>query len=208
MSKGRRKPGARQVKKRVFIVCEGSKDKSEYAYISNLIKESKMAERFVEISLINTKQNTAKELVKSVNDVRDLNGLPDDEAWAVFDRDGYTKHPEAFDYARRMNVAIAFSSIAFEMWILLHFADQAISFEKCDDVIRYIKNKHKYVYDKSNAQTFYQLQNQLETAIKNATKLHREALKNYPKGTPFYEMNPYTDFHLLVERILNGFQEV
>lgn len=57
-----------------------------------------------------------------------------DEVWAVFDFDGRTKTESAFNLAQeKINhkaVNIAFSSVAFEHWILLHFERNATSFLK------------------------------------------------------------------------------
>jgi len=70
-----------------------------------------------------------------VKEARD--GLKDDtydEVWAVFDFDGRTKTESAFKLAQeKINnkaVNIAFSSVAFEHWILLHFERNATSFRK------------------------------------------------------------------------------
>lgn len=64
-------------------------------------------------------------------------GLADgtyDEVWAVFDKDGHPQHREAFELAENeiegKKVNIAFSSIAFEYWILLHFERNTSVFEK------------------------------------------------------------------------------
>lgn len=51
-----------------------------------------------------------------------------DESWVIFDKDGYTKHSEAFKLARQHNIKIAFSSISIETWILSHFERNKIAF--------------------------------------------------------------------------------
>ena len=44
------------------------------------------------------------------------------EAWAIFDKDQFHDHEKAFKLASEVNgLNIAFSSISFETWILLHF---------------------------------------------------------------------------------------
>ena len=57
-----------------------------------------------------------------------------DEVWVVFDKDGYTKHEEVFELAKNgaREVKIAFSSIAFEHWALLHFTKCSTAFPKSD----------------------------------------------------------------------------
>ena len=70
-----------------------------------------------------------------VKEARD--GLIDDtfeEVWAVFDRNGHASHEEAFLLATEQingkQVNIAFSNVAFEHWILLHFEQNATAFNK------------------------------------------------------------------------------
>lgn len=72
---------------------------------------------------------------KWVKEARD--GLIDDtfeEVWAVFDRNGHAAHEEAFLLAAEQingkQVNIAFSNVAFEHWILLHFEQNATAFNK------------------------------------------------------------------------------
>lgn len=67
------------------------------------------------------------------------NGLKDnafEEVWAVFDRDGHPGHEAAFQLAEERiegkKVNIAFSSIAFEHWILLHFERNLTAFIKSE----------------------------------------------------------------------------
>lgn len=75
--------------------------------------------------------------VNFVKEARD--GLKEDifeETWAVFDRNGHPAHVQAFQLARepvgQKLVNIAFSSIAFEHWILLHFEKNATAFVKSE----------------------------------------------------------------------------
>ena len=57
-----------------------------------------------------------------------------DEVWAVFDKDQHPDHQRAFEIANELIddkiVQIAFTSIAFEYWILLHFEQNSIAFSK------------------------------------------------------------------------------
>lgn len=83
--------------------------------------------------------------VKYVKEARD--GLKEgvyQEAWAIFDLDGHPAQPQAFRLAAESvngNVVnIAFSSIAFEHWILLHFEKNNTAFLKSD-----CKQESKYL---------------------------------------------------------------
>ena len=59
-----------------------------------------------------------------------------DEVWAVFDHDGHPAIEQAFELAKDQGdgrkVNIAFSSISFEYWILLHFEPSLTTFEKSE----------------------------------------------------------------------------
>lgn len=55
-----------------------------------------------------------------------------DHKWVVIDRDGHANLGLAFDEARRNKVHIAFSHIAFEVWLLLHFERNATPFKRAD----------------------------------------------------------------------------
>lgn len=149
-----------------------------------------------------------------------------DEAWAVFDRDNHPSHPEAFELAEpdenNLRVNIAFSSIAFEEWILMHFERSSKAFEKsvrrqgrvsfdcgtgthpqdCGGnrcVIGYLRSKH-YVHEnpKKSPGIFTLLSERLEIARLNAAWLRAV---NHSE-LPIYERNPYTDVDKLVSRLL------
>lgn len=73
--------------------------------------------------------------VRFVKEARD--GLKEgtyQEAWAVFDKDGHPSHQQAFELAAHevegIPVRIAFTSIAFEHWMLLHFEKNNTEFAK------------------------------------------------------------------------------
>lgn len=157
-------------------------------------------------------------------------GLEDgtfDEAWVVFDKDYHPRHAEAFQLAKVLiedkSVKIAFSSIAFEHWVLLHFERNLTAFVKSE-----CKDKHKkslkcgtgnhdddcwgrncaagflkacrYIpeYSKSANIDLYGILREFTTiAIE-----HSSWLRNRVSGEPVYRLNPYTDVDLLVKRLL------
>lgn len=55
-----------------------------------------------------------------------------EEAWAVYDLDQHTHHQQAFELANinGQKVHIAFSSISFETWVLMHFECCNLAFNK------------------------------------------------------------------------------
>lgn len=144
------------------------------------------------------------------------------EAWAVFDHDNIdSRHRrKAFELAESVdNLNIAFSSVAFEEWILAHFERNPKSFEKaqckergkaidcgkdpdvgCDGnrcLAGYLR-KQLYLpdYQKNDRTLFDTLRSQFEMAQINAAWLR------HLEDGPVYERNPYTDVDKLVARML------
>ena len=138
-----------------------------------------------------------------------------DEVWVVFDKNGYTKHKEAFDLANQQiygkKVNIAFSSISFEHWVLLHFEKSDAAFPKSKDVIeRLITCGYFPEYEKKTyIDTFSKLQARTEIALENSAWLKYRLLSagSLP-ATPVYQLNPYTDVGVLVKRLLGIDTEV
>jgi len=201
MPKKRSKQGSRQVQKKIFIVCEGKKGKSEYAYLKSFIKTCTIPGNLVEIILEDVRKNTGRELVKAIHRIRKEEGISSDIAWVVYDKDGYTKHPETFSLADDLKVNIAFSSISFEMWILLHFEYTTRSFAKSEEVIEYLKSKKHINYSKDQDDVFYIVKNKLASAVQNAQKLRRNHNDSAPSHSKIYDLNPYSNLDELICQI-------
>ena len=198
MPKKRKKPGTRYFEKRLFILCEGKADKSESAYFKSLIKSCRLAGKRVEVTVVDTDKNTGRELAKEAKKIKEF---PNDIVWIVYDKNGYTKHPETFNIAKQNGISIGFSSISFEYWILLHYEFTSRSFNKSEDIIKYLKNKNYINYEKGSINIYSQTKNLLQTAILNAIKIQKYQISGNPNGTPIYDLNPYTNLNELIEKI-------
>ena len=202
MPKKRKESGSRKVEKKIYILCEGADKHSEYAYLGALIRDTPIKGDKVQIELAPTKYNTGRELVEEASKKieRKFKGI--DEAWVVYDQDGYTLHKETFESAKQKDVKIAFSATAFEFWILLHFEYTTKHFPKSEDIIKELKDKDFIDYAK-NAQNIYLLtKEKLAEAKQRAQKL-REEVEKYDGIKRIYERNPYTNLDLLIEEIQN-----
>jgi len=155
------------------------------------------------------------------------------EVWAVFDKDGHPNHEEAFNLATNLTngkkVNIAFNSIAFEYWILLHFEDNPTPFEKAMCRIRLGDGKKEYFYCGTHSkaddcsgvkcvcgriveQNFLEYINRKKEFdyskygynVKQAI-LRAIGLRKIYKNTlePVYELNPYTTMDRLVFKLMN-----
>ena len=125
-----------------------------------------------------------------------------DDAWVVYDQDGYTLHKETFTLAKEKGVKLAFSATAFEIWILLHYKYTTKQFPKSEDIIKELKNKNFIDYAK-NATNVYSITKKNLTLAKQNAKRLRSEVEKYDSDKKIYERNPYTNLDLLVEEIQN-----
>ncbi|MCP4156163.1 MAG: RloB domain-containing protein [bacterium] len=184
--------------KRLYIVCEGQK--TEKDYLENFIDDCNINHKLVDVQVLQTKKNTPKELVNFIKTKGDCNS---DELWAVFDHDGHPNLGDAFNNAQKNNIRIAFSNIAFEYWILLHFEYTTRAFSKCRDIIRYLKEQNHFPdYEKNDRNLYERLKEKTATAESRA-KRGRQAMKKANPGARVFEITPYTNVDELLEAIRN-----
>lgn len=188
-----KKRNTRKVRKRLVIHCEG--EQTEYNYFKKLIQSLNLRGRPISIKVVHTEKNTARELVEEAVKAREI---PKDAAWVVFDKNGYTMHAEAFNKAKSKNIKIAFSSISFEFWVLIHFKYTTRAFHKASALIKYLEKS--FGYNKSDKDIFKKLQDKTEIAAKHARNVRTYQLETNP-DTKVYESNPYTNVDELIESI-------
>ena len=194
-----------------------------------------------EVDLIEKRYDIKSQPGCWIKEARD--GLKDEsyeEVWAVFDHDGRNKTENAFQLAReKVNgkvVNIAFSSIAFEHWILLHFERNANAFKKSlcrtgdkihecgsitstDDcggahcLIGYMRHNLYLLPNSSTKKTdaFSELLGHL-TEDNNRQIAYANAawLRHIVPYDPLkpYGINPFTNVDILVQRLLGEEQEI
>lgn len=147
------------------------------------------------------------------------------EGWAVYDHDKFPNHKEARTLADSVpNLNIAFSSISFEEWMLLHFErnpkpfdcscckenqkevgcglaetepDKNCHGERC--LIGYLREK-QYIpdYSKSKKDLF----SSFTMPRINIARVNAAWIKTISDDKTIYNRNPYCDFDALVERLL------
>ncbi len=188
----KRKLGNRKAHSRLFILCEG--EKTEPNYFEKLIQDHPR-QRLVEVTVIRSKFNTNNELVEEAKSYKDL---PEDQVWVVVDKDGYTRHPQAFNKARDNNIKLAFSSISFEFWILLHFEYTTRAFAKSAEIISHLKHEHHFQFLKNDRTLYRQIKDNQLVAQDRAKKVRKYMTEG---GGRIYTLNPYTNVDQLVEAI-------
>jgi hypothetical protein len=207
----KRQKNKRLPNKRILILCEGGK--TEPNYFNGLKRDKSRSNRLsaLRIEVYDSKKNTGKELVAEAkylkkDAIREKN--PYDDIWVVIDKDGYTKHPQAFDQARANAINISFSSISFEFWFLLHHTYTTKSFEKADELIKFLKKKQYMENYEKNDDNYSKLKDKIEKAIINAKKIRKfwkidgDHIENIQRQK-IYELNPYTDVDILVAKLLD-----
>ena len=203
----KRKTNKQSAKPRILILCEG--EKTEPCYFKRLRADRRYnALSSVEVVVFDEPANTARELVQSA--IKHKKGAerekdPYAEIWVAVDKDGYTKHPEAFDQAVANNIFMAFSSVCFEYWFLLHFTAARKALAKCDDLIEHLR-KH-YLAEYAKRGDYYEtLRQDTKTAINHARQT-RITCPDFQRGEKPYNINPFTNVDVLVERLIR-FEEL
>lgn len=188
----------RKIKPTIFIFCEGL---TEEYYLNGLIEDIEGINYSYDVILVDSKYNDALNLVNEALKKQNEHNYEYDQFWVVFDKNGYTKHSEAFHLAGSSSpkINIGFSSISFEHWVLLHFEKNNTAFPKANDVITHlIKSNYYPGYEKGDGKLYEKLKAHTDTAIENSSWL-KCAMKSYlKKGDKLFQLNPYTTFDQLV----------
>lgn len=193
------------VAKRVLILCEDKK--SSKLYFESFKKDEKLRRELASVSIevIHPKDYSPIGLVKRAIELkrkakRERN--PYDEVWIVLDRDYHANIENALNMAKVSKIDVALSVICFEYWVLLHFEKTTKPFDKCDDVIKYIKKNHFAAYEK-NTNCYVTLKDKVEFAIENGEWVLRQTQNEIDRGTEITALSAYTDVHLLVRKLVN-----
>lgn len=191
--------------KRILIVCED--EKSSKLYFESFKRDEKLKRLLssVDIEVVHPKDHSPVGLVneakkKKKKAKRERN--PYNEIWIALDKDGHANLDKALITARDNKIKVALSIICFEYWILLHFEKRKKPFEKCDDIIRFIKTNHFSEYDKS-INSYTALKDKINTAIENGKWLIQQNQNDIDRGTNIHQLSAYTDVHVLVQKLLN-----
>lgn len=150
------------------------------------------------------------------------------EGWAVYDHDNFPDHEFAKSHADSIGVKIAFSSISFEEWILVHFERNETAFSRSvckedkhdilcgtgthkddchgDICVGGCLREHKHIpeYGKNMDGLFHHIFDKHKLAIINAAwtrSLHDN------KAESFWECNPLTTVDRLVSCLLGYNQD-
>lgn len=148
-----------------------------------------------------------KSLVKhAISEKNDSNHV-----WCVFDKDQFPSASiyEALDLAKQSDIHVAFSNIAFEVWLVNHFC-QCYAEKSVSELMKELNSHLKIIghneYSKNDVRMISKVfLPRLNTAMQNADIVHQKRVLNYrndghlDERYPICEWNSYTNIHLLIK---------
>ena len=191
----RRRNPSRAPKQRFLIVCEGTV--TEPCYFRQL---RHLLRSLIELVIIpggDPKTLVERAVEKKAESYRAAHRQGDaylayDQVWCVCDVDEHKRLPAALQQARDNGINMAVSNPSFELWALLHFADQTAHIER--EKARALCKKHMPRYDKELPCDV--LMPRYPDARQRAVKLEQWHESRDTAGS-----NPSTGVYLLVEQI-------
>ena len=190
-----RSKAVKQPGRGMYIVCEGARDHSEYAYLNGFLQKTGL--KIPSLKLVLSNKNNPLGLVNDILKEKETDG---DILQVVFDNDNHADLDRAIQLANKHGVNIALSTISFEVWIYLHFDFTTRPFINSDEVIDVIGKKFRYIYRKENKTIFSDIGKDIHKACKNAESLRKDRRKNCT-GVAKHHWNPYTNFDQLLDAI-------
>lgn len=195
----RKKGKPRRFKDRILILCEGKTEKNYFQAIKE-DPEFKQALSAVNPQVVvagsPTQMEVVTEAIKRKKRAKSENNAYK-TVWVVFDHDNHSKRRDAHELAVKKGFKIAFSSICFEQWYLLHFLKSGKAYTTPNELIRALK-KHYPNYEKAKQNDFLNLKSHLQTAFKNIEWL----TKQQDKEKHITDLNPWTDVDKLVNELI------
>jgi hypothetical protein len=210
----------RTTKRTIYILTEGHTEEAYFSRIGEIIGSEddwKYAVTVQVREIVNGSKtdpvNIVKEAIKSKPHY--------DEIWVVFDKDRQRddKNEDAFTLASKSKIRIAFSSISFEHWLILHFEKKSFAFQRsdcesrstksnpivctCNDTIcakTYLKSTNLYpTFTKGKSLLYDDIKDRNIIAIENAAWLRSLHTPN----TAIHLLNPYSNVDVLLCELLN-----
>lgn len=203
--KGKRRQ--RSANKRILILCEGITEKY---YFEAMKDDDELKKQLASVTtdIVDAKNTSPLDIyIEAMKRVKEAQkeGNAYNLVWLVFDHDNEVNRKEAYDKSVQEDFKIAFSSMCFEVWYLLHFNYSTRSFTLCEDVVKqlkiYYKNYKKAEKNKRKSQNHYlDLKDKQERAIKNANRLRKAIAKNQ-EVQHITDYNPWCDIDILVNEL-------
>lgn len=168
----------------IGIFCEG---KSEKQYLTML--KQKYRSTNVKIEIVDAGLSGKKLVEKAIKSRKHKKF---DAVYVVFDRDDHKKEElrACSKLAKTNNVNIIFSSIDFEIWILMHFEPVMKSYQR-DHLFDKLSGSKYFNQDYRN----FKGSSYKQYLFDNVDKAMHNADELYAQNSNMISDNPYTNFH-------------
>jgi RloB-like protein len=210
----------RYIKKSVYILTEGQTEEAYFSRVGEILGGDTEWKYSVTVEVREIIKGNKTDPIHMVKEAK-KNKSSYDEIWVVFDKDRErdSLNQDAIKLATKSKIRIAFSSISFELWLILHFEKCLHPFERSDCGSRstkevsvvcvcngtvcaktYLKQPTRYpAFEKGKSLLYDDLEGRNLLAIENAAWVRN---KKSPY-TDFHTLNPYTDVDNLLAELLN-----
>lgn len=195
-----RRPGRRQPRRTILIICEG--ERTEPDYLNALKREGWVREQAaIDLRVESGRgRSSPSELVNRAINARDddaLRGGELDEVWCVFDVEDPRSNPRLPDIvkeAERRGIKLAISNPCFEVWLILHFRDHT----SWIDVHNAIERRRELDDSKGKEVDPKKYMQCVRDAVERARALDD---RHRLSGTRFPDNNPSSGMYLLIDSI-------
>lgn len=202
----------KNIKRSLYILTEGHTEQAYFSRISEILGDEDEWKYSVTVDVREIVDGSKTDPVNMVKEAK-KSQKSYDEVWVIFDKDRDRDHQnlQAIELASKSKIKVAFSSISFEEWVLLHFEKSTTAFVRSDCESRgqictcngticastYIKRNHYPTYVKGKAKLYDDLSAKRDVALEYAAwlKYHHSPISN------FHLLNPYTDIDNLVAQL-------
>lgn len=210
----------KHIKKSVYILTEGQTEQAYFSRIGEILGSDTEWKYSVTVEVSEIVKGSKTDPVHMVKEAK-KNKSSYDEIWVVFDKDRERDalNQDAIKLATKSKIKIAFSSISFEHWLILHFEKCSQPFERSDCESRstnevpivcvcngtlcaktYLKQPARYpTFEKGKSLLYDDLKGRNLSAIENAAWVRKEK----SPYTDIHILNPYTDVDNLLAELLN-----
>jgi len=198
----------RGITQRILILCEGQ---SEEYYLKRAKADipDKAKRLSLTVDILKSKYSNCEGLVKDA--IERMKNAKDDKipyhtVWVVFDNDRQEEKKagslsNAFQTAKTKGIQIAYSSISWEYWYLLHFDFTTRGFANSAEVIKGLKKCYGFEdYVKPYPEAWQILIPHLSTGKEHAKRIRRHHL-TLSQNAP--SINPCADVDILITTLFH-----
>ena len=184
----------------IGIYCEGESEVQYFTMLSQKYNKKNVRSQKLTIKPL---KKSGKKLIEAANLQKQANKQV--KAYVIFDRDTeyidkehIRKLKECEKLAKKYNITILFSSINFEIWILMHYESVMRSYTKRELYEKLSgKNYFNRDYKKFKGSSYHPyLFDKVNNAIVNAANL-------YKRHDEIEKDDPYKNIHLYLKEIFN-----